>query len=698
MRSPNILADTMGSVDPEARVLIMGDGPMHRRARLALEAARFGVTTAIRKEDGILLATRGGADVVLCDMEGGEVDGRSLLEALLSEETIDTPPVFIFITGPGDPKSARLAIHLGADDCLTTPLDLEDLVRTVHAHAVRRKLLHSRLWQSSNASHRQTSLPLAAAAPHDSAELPESTTLDMTGRMHFATVLFCDVRNFTTIAERLMAGETAQLLNMWFERLGLSILEQHGRMVKFLGDGVMVVFQPDTSEPAGYHAVRGLTAGISISNAAREFAAWVKRHYADRLLPAFSVGVGIHTGELISCRFGGHSASDETVIGDAVNIAARLEEYTKALKWNVVASRTTVDIAGCQVRTGESRLLNIRGRQEPVEATEVLGTERIERDESPVSLDTGLRATLTANAREAALETKKLIGCEIRALSGDETTGSTWMREYRVIRRIGAGSCANVYLAERMTDSMEVALKVLRGGIPGDSELERRFVREATILARMQHPNVVRVHSYGVGEECCYIEMEFLPGGTLGRTMKSGVTPRQALALVAQMLQGIREVHGRGIVLRGLNPECFLLREDHTLALAEFGIVKLLATDNALTMKMGGSGSLDYVSPEILRGASAGHRSDFYSVGVVLYEMLTGRKPHRRQSLGMMHDDDKSAPPHLPPALSEVQSVIDGLMAYNPADRFSDANAALEAIDGAWTRGALSGWQFAELG
>jgi len=196
---------------------------------------------------------------------------------------------------------------------------------------------------------------------------------DLGGEKRTVTVLFSDIRNFTTLSEKLDAHEVVEFLNQYFERVCAIILEQGGTIDKYIGDAVMVQFGAPVSYPD--HAARALRAALAMREAAGEFISWMSERFADRNLPAFNIGIGIHTGEAIVGNVGSSRRMEYTVIGDTVNLASRLESASKTLGCMIVASSVTLKAAGVDIRTGLHDVIHVKGRETPVEIFEVTGIE-----------------------------------------------------------------------------------------------------------------------------------------------------------------------------------------------------------------------------------------------------------------------------------------------------------------------------------
>jgi adenylate cyclase len=193
---------------------------------------------------------------------------------------------------------------------------------------------------------------------------------DLGGDSFQVTVLFSDIRNFTTISERLGPRAVVEMLNTYLGQACEPILAQGGTVDKFIGDAVMAVFGSPVLYPD--HARRALSAALGLAQKAREFRTWMAQRFGDQELPDFAIGIGIHTGEAIVGNIGSPKRLEFTAIGDTVNTASRLEGLTKELGWTIVASRSTID-AVPGVTTGRQDTRAVKGRHERIEVFEVLG-------------------------------------------------------------------------------------------------------------------------------------------------------------------------------------------------------------------------------------------------------------------------------------------------------------------------------------
>lgn len=203
--------------------------------------------------------------------------------------------------------------------------------------------------------------------------LADDRKLDLAGEAKVVTVLFSDIRGFTTFSEKLSAHEVVEMLNAYFTRVCEPILAQGGTVDKYIGDAVMAVFGSPVPHPD--HARRAVRAALGMAREAEAFKAWMRNRFPDRGLAEFGIGVGLYTGEAVIGDIGTPKRKEFTAIGDTVNAASRLEGATKEMKCVVAAAEPTIKAAGAGVRTGKVETLTVKGRSEPIRAYEVLGID-----------------------------------------------------------------------------------------------------------------------------------------------------------------------------------------------------------------------------------------------------------------------------------------------------------------------------------
>jgi serine/threonine protein kinase len=272
--------------------------------------------------------------------------------------------------------------------------------------------------------------------------------------------------------------------------------------------------------------------------------------------------------------------------------------------------------------------------------------------------------------------------------AGRETQrfGDAFIRGYRCIRRLAAGPMSDLFVGESERAGTLVALKVARD--PQDEQHEsldmfRRFLQEYEIGQRIDNPAVVRLHDLGVSDEHAWLVMEYFALGDLRRRMKARLTPREALRLAAAIARALATIHAAGVLHRDLKPGNIMLREDGSIALIDFGLSKDAALAADLTDTGAIFGTPHYMSPEQGHAEPVDERSDLYSLGVILFEMLTGEKPYRADNpMAIVYKHRKEPIPQLPPQFAAVQPLLERLLAKAPGDRFAGAQQAAEALQG----------------
>jgi serine/threonine protein kinase len=252
---------------------------------------------------------------------------------------------------------------------------------------------------------------------------------------------------------------------------------------------------------------------------------------------------------------------------------------------------------------------------------------------------------------------------------------------YNVVHIIGQGGQAQVFLAEREHDGLRVALKVLNRALRQDPVFLQRFVREYKLLASVESPYVARIYDQGFSGDHPYIAMEFLPSGTLASRIREGLTTRAALRIAGQIAQALAAIHARGIVHRDLKPANILFRADGRPVLVDFGLARDMKVNSTLTVAGQFLATPRYMSPEQCLGLPIDARSDLYSLGAVLYEMITGRKIYDgANSAEVITMHVNAPPPKLADLLAGHQPLLDRLLAKEPDNRFQSAAEVVAEI------------------
>ncbi len=253
---------------------------------------------------------------------------------------------------------------------------------------------------------------------------------------------------------------------------------------------------------------------------------------------------------------------------------------------------------------------------------------------------------------------------------------------YTIIRELGRGGMATVYLAVQNSVNRRVALKVLLHSATGrDADISARFMREARIVAQLQHPNIVAIYDVSEFDAGVYMAMEYLPGGTLAERCSNTFIARDALLLIGELCNALDYAHARGFIHRDIKPDNILFREDDTLVLSDFGIARALQSDTRMTRTGMILGTPRYMSPEQIQGVTLDARSDLYSLGILCFQLLTGQTPFSAENvmaIGMQH---LSQPvPELPKALAFLQPFVNKLLAKELGARYTSAVDVAEQV------------------
>ncbi len=262
---------------------------------------------------------------------------------------------------------------------------------------------------------------------------------------------------------------------------------------------------------------------------------------------------------------------------------------------------------------------------------------------------------------------------------------------YRVLHKIGSGGMADVYCAEDTHLGRRIAMKLLHRRFAQDTEFVERFRREASSAAGLQHPNVVGVYDRGEFEDTYYIAMEYCEGRSLKDVIRSEapLDIRRAIAITKQILLAARFAHRRNVIHRDLKPHNVILDAEDNVKVADFGIARAGASD--ITQAGAIMGTAQYLSPEQAQGRPVTQASDLYSVGVVLYELLTGKAPFEGESavaIALKHVNQTPLSPRelVPTIPGNLDAVVLKALAKDTQDRYPDAESFLRDLDAVESR------------
>jgi len=259
----------------------------------------------------------------------------------------------------------------------------------------------------------------------------------------------------------------------------------------------------------------------------------------------------------------------------------------------------------------------------------------------------------------------------------------------KVLRLIGEGGMSRVYLASREGDDVPLVVKILRSEVTGDKKALERFIEEYNLVGRLRSRHVAAIHGHGVSGEHAYLVMEFFDGGDLNKRLgNKALPPDEALQIFRELMFALGDIHEQGILHRDLKPQNLMFRADGSLAILDFGIAKHV---DAIDRTGHGEvlGTPRYMSPEQVRGSALDLRTDIYSAGVLLFQMLTGQHLFDGETaveVALHHLNTQ--PPDLPPELASYQRLMDKLIEKDRDARFRNADEVIGFLSRKYYQGS----------
>jgi serine/threonine-protein kinase len=256
---------------------------------------------------------------------------------------------------------------------------------------------------------------------------------------------------------------------------------------------------------------------------------------------------------------------------------------------------------------------------------------------------------------------------------------------YRILEPLGRGGMASVYKAYEAALDRYVALKVLPGEFLHDETFAERFRREAKVVARLEHPNIIPIHAFGIEGGIPWMAMRLISGGALSSLLRGGrLTHERIITILRGVADALDYAHGKGVVHRDVKPQNILLDEAERVYLADFGIAKMVEGSGALTQTGMITGTPQYMAPEQATGQPVDQRVDIYALGVVAYEMLTGAVPFAADTPVAVLMKHVTEPMPIPPASTVPEPLVRALlkgMAKKPEERWASAGAFVRALE-----------------
>jgi serine/threonine protein kinase len=327
------------------------------------------------------------------------------------------------------------------------------------------------------------------------------------------------------------------------------------------------------------------------------------------------------------------------------------------------------------VASGGNELTAVRAMQ--IGASDYLPRELISAQRLATALRTAMKAPRPAppaRARSGKSPRRKIDPAHLN------------LPQYSILHKLGESSRAAVYLAHSMSLGRNVALKISKPMIE-DADECNEFAREYAAISALHHPSIVEIYDYGFHDGREFISMEYFPCGDLKMRLQQPITVRESLQFAHRICRALEVIHARGLIHRDLKPPNVMLREDGSTVLIDFGIAKGVELGGRSTAVGVLRGSPYYMSPEQAQGIPLDARSDLYSAGVILFEMLSGNKPYTGSSaMEVMQQHVHGPRPRLAPEHIEYEALLEHFMARQRDERFPDAIAASGALSDALER------------
>jgi eukaryotic-like serine/threonine-protein kinase len=315
--------------------------------------------------------------------------------------------------------------------------------------------------------------------------------------------------------------------------------------------------------------------------------------------------------------------------------------------------------------------------EEEIEKTQLIGAIKID-DDAPKPAD--VQAAGKPAAESAAEDKSKIIRLPKKT---GAPGNSPVIVGHKILQKIGQGGMSSIYLAEREADKKQVVIKTLSMAMIDNKKTVMRANQEFKLISRIKNRHIVELIDQGTIGDVLYTIMEHFQSGDLKLRLRDGIKQQDALVYMRQIADGLNAIHGCGIIHRDLKPGNIMFRDDNSLAIIDFGISKDINSKLDLTSPGQIMGTPNYMAPEQGKGAyKPDARSDIYSLGIMLYEMLTGKKPYAAPTgAAILYKHLHDPIPHLPNQFYELQPLLDKMLAKFPHQRFQSAYDLIQYID-----------------
>jgi serine/threonine-protein kinase PpkA len=493
-----------------------------------------------------------------------------------------------------------------------------------------------------------------------------------------ATFMYARLRNFAATCETMSGPELTAFVNDVRRTLSDAAVKLGGEIAQRRPDSILCVFSHRPEDRVPVHAKRALHAAILTVHESVEISSRVAARPQSAGVPPLSIAIGVHLGVGEVAPRASNAPGMVHATGEAVEIARLLQVVAADMHWSVVTSWATRLAAGTRVEHGRRGTLGLPD-DTFLEVVEIEGLVARKGSTTPASHYEQLRQSVRRNQQMARAAASAAAAANPGQPQG---TGHLLIENYRLLRKIGEGGLATVYLAQPMAGGVPQVLKVLRLDLAGGDMDLQRFIQEYALLAQTDHPNVAHIFKQDFSSGNAYIAMEYFPLGDLRSRMKQALDPGVAVYFLRQIAAGLEAIHQIGIVHRDLKPDNVMMRQDGMIAIADFGVAKQVSMNITDTGAGDIVGTPYYLSPEQALGKPVDARCDIYSLGVLAYEMFTGMKPYdapTARELLSLHVNAKV--PQLPAQHQRFQPLIDKMMAKDPAKRYASATDLLDDLE-----------------
>ena len=481
--------------------------------------------------------------------------------------------------------------------------------------------------------------------------------IELTNKRAELTMFLVELKGFTEAAEETEPEESVEILNEYLSAMTEIVFEHEGTLDKFVLGSIFGFFGDPIAQQD--HAIRAVRMAEAMQ---KRFAELLTKWRLEGYKP-FGLGIGIQTGYVTVGHIGSSNRTDYTAIGKNVIVAAKLAGMAEH----------------GQILIGQRTYSKVRGKiKAQFAATCDVGTQpvkvyKVEYDK-PAAPDGGDQQP-------------------DRLPSGDDNTpaSSVVISHYRILSKLGKGGMGEVYKAQVLRLNRTVALKIVPSSRQ-DEEIKRRCVREAKGLSSLNHPNIATIYDIGEYQGASFISMEYIDGRTLKAVLDSeSLSPSQALDFAIPVADALRSAHEKNIIHRDIKPSNIMASDLGYVKVLDFGLATLASvsdTDtgttvsNIVTQAGVACGTVGYMSPEQAMGVKVDQRSDIFSFGVVLYELITGARPFvGTNAMAVLHavifDHPVPVSRLRPEVPAELERIVNKALQKKANERYQSLKGAL---------------------